>query len=114
MPIEFYSTPESSLETGNWANHYLQRGVQVSATVVAIAACAVATSVDLAAGNSGMHRKRPRRAWLPRGNRFEAKSLNPDWPIVFAFAWIFCRAALSGIASPSVGSGVGDVRSPHI
>src|SRR6266516_4789058 len=29
-----------------------------------------------------MHRKRPRRAWLPRGNRFEAKSLKPDWPIV--------------------------------
>jgi Histidine kinase/Domain of unknown function (DUF4118) len=60
------------------------------------------------------HRKRPRRAWLPRGNRFEAKSLKPDWPIVFAFAWIFCRAALSWIASPSVGSGVGDVRSPNI
>jgi hypothetical protein len=29
-------------------------------------------------------------------------------------AWIFCRAALSEIAWPSVGSGEGDVRSPHI
>lgn len=41
-----------------------------------------------------------KRVGYPAGIDFGAKTLKPDWPIVFAFVSIFCLTALSAIASP--------------